>query len=152
VCLGSTRSRHPSVDGDCVLRLSTSAASISSMALKHTVRPYGSGSRPTATGEPDRLRIDSDMRLSRVRQLPRGREAAAGQPPDATEVLVGPPLRLTPKGSRRIEKPISTSRALAPSRLNKTEPRPTKFRPHFASLSIICLASFGPMPLSSCLK
>ena len=42
------------------------------MALKHTVRPYGSGSRRTATGEPDRLRIDSDMRLSRVRQLPGG--------------------------------------------------------------------------------
>ena len=80
-----------------------------------------------------------------ARRLPGSRRTA-------TEVLVGPPLRLTPKGSRRIEKPISTSRALAPSRLNKTEPRPTKFRPHFASLSIICLASFGPMPLSSCLK
>jgi len=29
VYLASTRSRHPSVDGDCVLRLSTTAAPIS---------------------------------------------------------------------------------------------------------------------------
>jgi hypothetical protein len=47
------------------------------MALKHTVRPYGSGSRRTATGEPDRLRIDSDMRLSRVRQLRGSRRTKA---------------------------------------------------------------------------
>jgi hypothetical protein len=67
--LSSKRSRHQRSDGDCALSLGTPVASTNGH-VGHTVRPYGSGSRRTATGEPDRLRIDSDMRLSRVRQRP----------------------------------------------------------------------------------
>ena len=50
--LASTRSRHQRLDGDCALSLGTPVASRNGH-IEHTIRPHGSGSRRTSTGEPD---------------------------------------------------------------------------------------------------
>src|ERR1700733_13374155 len=64
-------------DGDCALSLSTPVASRNGH-VGHTARPYGSGSRRTATGAPDppslRLtRMGSCWIVTETHSLPRSR-------------------------------------------------------------------------------